>query len=625
MPDAQKQYLVAIIILLSATAIAGCGGSQTPTAEPSRRRPDGIKASEPTASLPPTFYHDICPIMYGHCAACHRPEGSGPFSLLSYKDVKGRSAQIVKVTKSRFMPPWLAIQEEYDFLGDCHLTDRQINTIDRWVASRSVEGNPSDAPPAPNWREGWFLGEPDLVVQMPKPYRLAAGGTDVWRRFVFPVPLKAARYVRAVEIRPGSKRVIHHAIAYLDSTNFSRRLDGKDGQPGYVEMIGSPEVHSPDGHFLSWLPGMIPYVDDPEMSWRLEPGTDLVVESHMLPSGKLEDVQISLGIYFTDRPPSKFPVCLLLHSEAIDIPAGATDFEVGDSYVLPVDAELLGLHPHAHLLAREVEAWATLPNGTKKILLTIPHWDFSWQNAYRFKNPVALPAGTKLSMRIRFDNSEKNIRNPHHPPQRVHFGFHTYDEMAEMTVQVLPRSAAQARKLAADFQKRELYATIKGDEFRMSFESDNVQLQTHLGRALIVAGREEDAMEHLKKAVELQPDYAPAHYYLGIIHLRLNDSAEEKSELEAAIKADPEFYLAQSELGLWHLEKGNLQTAKKYFIRSLDLHPQDAVARNNLGIVYFQQGEFEEAQKEIRESLRIDPNYGPARDNLRKLEQLREN
>ena len=344
---------------------------------------------------------------------------------------------------------------------------------------------------------------------MPKPYRLAAGGTDVWRRFVIPTPLKAPRYVRAVEIRPGNKRVTHHAIAYLDSTNFSRRLDAEDGQPGYDVMIDSPDVHSPDGHFLNWLPGMVPYVGDPEMAWRLEPGTDFVVESHMLPSGKPEAVQISLGVYFTDQPPSKFPVRLLLHSEAIDIPAGATDFEVADSYVLPVDAELLGLHPHAHLLAKEVEAWAELPGGTRKKLLDIPRWDFSWQNSYRFKHPVALPAGTKLSMRISFDNSEKNIRNPHHPPQRVHFGFHTYDEMAEMTVQVLPRNAAQARKLAANFQKRELFATIKGHEFRMNFESENVSLQTDLGRALIVADREEDALAHINKAIELKPGLCP--------------------------------------------------------------------------------------------------------------------
>jgi tetratricopeptide (TPR) repeat protein len=428
-----------------------------------------------------------------------------------------------------------------------------------------------------------------------------------------------------VEIRPGNKRIVHHAIVHVESTSSSRGLDFKDGQPGYDGMVVSPAVHSPDGHFLSWLPGLIPFSEDPEMSWRLDPGTEFVVETHMLPSGKPEAIQISVGIYFADAPPKKFPVPLLLHSEEIDIPAGEPNYEVVDSYTLPIAVELLGMNPHAHLLGKEFEVWATLPDGTKNNLLSIPHWDFAWQNAYRFKRPVAVPAGTTLSMRIRFDNSENNIRNPHHPPQRVHFGFQSYDEMAQLTFQVLPRDAAQARKLAADFQKRELASMIKGYEYRLKFDSDDARLQTDLGGALLAAGREEDALEHLQKGVQLQPHYAPAHYNLGLVHTKLNKLFEAKSEFEAAIRDDPEYYLAQSDLGLWHLQKGNLVTAKKYFIRSLKIHPQDAVTHNNLGIVLFEQGNLEEAGQQIREALRVDPNYGPARDNLRKLEAIRSN
>jgi thioredoxin-like negative regulator of GroEL len=458
---------------------------------------------------------------------------------------------------------------------------------------------------------------------MPKPYHLSPEGTDVWRRFVIPVPLTEQRYVRAVELRPGSKRIVHHAIAYIDSTDSSRRLEPKDGEPGYDGMVGT-DAHSPDGHFLSWLPGMIPYSEDPEMAWRLEPGTDFVVETHMLPSGKPEAVQISVGLYFTNQLPSKHPVRLLLHSEEIDIPAGATDVAVADSYVLPVEVQLLGMHPHAHLLGKQVEAWATFPDNTKKTLLDIPHWDFAWQNSYRLKKPATLPAGTRLSMRVGFDNSADNVRNPHHPPQRVHFGFHSYDEMAQMTIQVLPRNAADARELAADFRKRELFATIKGDIFRLKFDADDERLQTDLGQDLFAVGRRQEAMEHLQEALKLNPKSAKAHYCLGAIYYRANDLNAAKSEYEAAVKADPDFYLAQAELGLWHLQQGDLERAKEHLTRSLKTHPQDAVTRNNLAIIYFQEGSIEAAHQQIVEALRIDPNYGPARDNLKKLEAVRQ-
>ncbi len=608
----------ALALLLSLSSLAGCKESGSAGGDPAAKPPNARQAS----AAPPTFHRDIAPIVFDHCAACHRPQGSGPFSLLSYSDVKNRGPQIAKVTKSRFMPPWLAKPGEYELLGDCHLTDRQIETIVQWVAGGMVEGNPADAPPTPTWREDRYLGQPDLVVTMPKPYRLAADGSDVWRRFVIPVPLKQARYVRAVEIRPGSKRVIHHALAYLDSTDFSRGLAGKDGEPGYEGTISAPEVHSPDGHLINWLPGMVPFIDDPKMAWRLEPGTDFVVEVHMLPSGKPEDVQISLGIYFTDEPPTKFPQLFLLHSEAIDIPPGDKDFAVTDSYVLPVAADLLGLHPHAHLLGRDVTVWAELPAGTKKSLLEIPRWDFSWQSAYRFKKPVPLPAGTKVSMRVSFDNSADNVRNPHNPPQRVHFGYHTYDEMAEVTVQVLPHDEEQSGLLLADFRKRDLYSAIKGHEFRLKFESDNVRLQTDLGVDLYVVGRQDEALEHLRKAVALDPKSAYAHYHLGLIYYKLGQGLKSKQEYEAAIAADPSYYLALGDMGAWHLQRGNLPEAESFYLRSLEQHPDDAVVHNGLGTVYFREGRHAEALKEIREALRINPSYAPARENLDKLKAL---
>jgi Flp pilus assembly protein TadD len=622
--------VVAGCLLVASVVAIGCGAPYAASAPGSERVEPRSTASTPQTQalnpLPePTFHRNIAPIIFGHCAACHRPEGSGPFSLLTYSDVKNRSQQIAKVTKIRFMPPWLPKDEGIEFIGDCHLTDPQIETIQRWVVGGAVEGNPSESPQPPKWPAGWLLGEPDLVVTMPRPYHLAASGSDTWRQFIIPIPGNEPRYVRAVEIHPGNKRIVHHATVHIDTTNSSRGLDGKDGEPGYEGMVASTEVHSPDGHFLSWLPGMIPFAEDPEMAWRLEPGTEFVVETHMLPSGKPELVQVSIGIYFTDEPPKKFPVQILLHSEEIDIPAVSTDFEATDSYVLPVDLEVLGMHPHAHLLGKQVDAWATLPDGSKKPLLTIPHWDFAWQNAYRFKQPVALSAGTKLSMRIRYDNSAANGRNPHQPPERVHYGFRSQDEMAQVTFQVLPKSAALARKLAADFRTHDFQTTIRGCEYRVKFDDKNPRLRVDLGRSLAVAGRPNDALDQLQEAVKLDPNDARAHYYLGVVHYQLNDSKEAKAEFEAAIRVDPEFYLAHGDLGLWHLEQGNIQQAKKCLLRSLELHPHDAVAHNSLGTVYFRLGKAAEAESELRQALKIDPNYKPAKENLQKIEAMGRN
>ncbi len=575
----------------------------------------GAKGSEAA----PTIHRNIAPIVLDHCAACHHPGGSGPFSLLTYEDVKGRAPQIAKVTASRYMPPWLPEPGDYPLAGDCHLSFEQIGAIQLWVAAGCVAGDPADSPPPPKWHEGWQLGQPDLVVEMPQTYTLPPEGTDVWRKFIIPVPLAAPRYVRAVELRPGNKRIVHHAIAYLDSTGFSRRQAAKQGEQSYDGMVSSPEVHSPPGHFLSWLPGMIPFAEDPAMSWLLEPGTDLVVETHMLPSGKPEPVRIAIGLYFTDQPPTKFPVELLLHSNTLDIPAGAKDYEAADSYELPQDIELLGLYPHAHFLARQFEAWATLPGGAKERLLSIPHWDFNWQNSYRFAQPISLPRGTIVSMRFRYDNSADNPRNPRHPPVRVQFGYHSYDEMCQLSLQVLPRDAVASHKLEVQYRQHQLASQIVGYQFWLKFHPDDAATYTQLGKDQFLVGQKAKGLANLRTAVELDPANAEAYYHLGRFAFELHDFADARAQYEAAIQADPNYYLALAELGLWHMQKGNLDEARDLLQRSLKLHPLDAVAANNLGIVLFQQNDRDGAVRQFQTALRIDPNYAPALDNLRKL------
>jgi hypothetical protein len=205
------------------------------------------------------------------------------------------------------------------------------------------------------------MGPPDLIVRIPKPYRLAAGGTDVFRNFILPLDLLETKYVRAVEMRPGNKRVVHHANMLIDRRQSLRKREEEDGQPGFTGILSTAEARSdtfdPDSHFLFWKPGTVVQAEPEDMSWQLDPGTDLVLNMHLRPSGKEEMIQPEIGFYFTSHAPRRRPMLVQLEDDgSIDIPAGAKDFTVEDHLSLPLDVEVLAIYPHAHYLGRQVEA-----------------------------------------------------------------------------------------------------------------------------------------------------------------------------------------------------------------------------------------------------------------------------
>src|SRR5262245_12452938 len=256
---------------------------------------DAVAQAAPRS--PVTFARDIAPIIFQNCGICHHPGGPAPFSLLTYSDARQHAQQIAAATKSRYMPPWKSEPGLVEFVGQRHLTSEEVRTIERWVAEGTPEGE--SALPAPQWTEGWQLGTPDLIVSLPQPYTLPAEGVDVSRVFVLPVPLSAMRYVKGLEFRPGNPRVVHHANIRIDRTQASRRLDQGDAAPGYDGLILRSATF-PDGYFLGWTPGQISPLLPKGMSWRIDAGSDLVVEIHMQPGGKPEVVNPSIGLYFTD-------------------------------------------------------------------------------------------------------------------------------------------------------------------------------------------------------------------------------------------------------------------------------------------------------------------------------------
>ena len=250
-----------------------------------------------------TFDRDIAPVIYQNCASCHRPGESGPFPLLTYHDVKNHANQIVAVTRTHYMPPWLPEPRGLKLQQERRLSDAQIALIQKWVEQGKVEGNPRDLPPKPHFVEGWQLGTPDLIVTAARPYTVPAGGGDSYWNFILPIPVDTVRWVRAVEIRTNNQRLIHHANVIIDRYRSSRSREAEPGAGfGGMELEIDSEHFEPDSHFLFLKPGTVvtPFPDG--MALQLNPGTDFVLNVHLQPSGKAEVIQPSIGIYFTDQP-----------------------------------------------------------------------------------------------------------------------------------------------------------------------------------------------------------------------------------------------------------------------------------------------------------------------------------
>jgi hypothetical protein len=379
------------------------------------------------AAAAPTFNKDIAPILYENCATCHRPGEVAPFSLLTYQDAAKRAGLIATVTKKRYMPPWKPEPGYGSFDHTRRLTDEQIARIQEWAATGAQEGDAADQPVVPTFPTGWQAGEPDQVLQMSAPYTLTADGPDRFRCFVLPIKLDRQSYVSGAEFRPGNPRVVHHALIFLDSSGTARRLAAASGGAGYP-CFGGPGF-SGAGLVMGWAPGYTPLPPEPALSQPVRPGTDVVIQIHYHPSGKPEQDQSSIGLRFSG-PPSKGRALLPVMNRYLDIPAGESHYVVKGSVIVPLDAELWGITPHAHYLATDMKVNARLPDGSVTPLIWIKDWDFNWQGQYRYQKPIHLPKGTKVELEFTYDNSTANPHNPSRPPVRVRFGEQTKDEMA---------------------------------------------------------------------------------------------------------------------------------------------------------------------------------------------------
>jgi tetratricopeptide (TPR) repeat protein len=530
---------------------------------------------------PPSFARDIAPLIHERCASCHRANGPAPFSLWSYDEVRQRASQIAAVTRRRYMPPWKADSPPRPFVGQKPLTDDDITTIQRWVDAGAPRGEGPDLPSPPASNDTWQLGTPDLVVTLSEAYTLPAGGSDVFRIFAIRLPVTTTRFITGLEFRPGNARVVHHANIRLDPTDASRRLDDRDPAPGYDGLMARSAVY-PDGHFLGWTPGQIAPLVPGTMAWTLEPGTDLVVQLHMQPSGTTENVQPSIGLFFTDERPTQRPTILRLGSQGIDIAPGEGEYAVEDAYVLPVDVDLHALQPHAHYRLRRLVGAATLPDGTSVPLIQIKDWDFRWQHVYRYVEPITLPKGTRVSMHYVYDNSAANPRNPQQPPQRVYWGQRSFDEMGDLWFQFVARNDADRLRLTREIERKMTAEDIIGYETMLRSNPNDAELHDDVALLYLSLGAAQDAVRHFRASTALKPQNAAAHFNVA-------------TALSVA---------------------GSYDEAIKEYERALAINPGYASAHNNLGTVLAATGRRAEAIPHFRDAVRLDGRNVQAQRNL---------
>jgi len=567
-------------------------------------QPTGAHAAQTQESAP--TWVEVAPVIHEACTPCHRPGGPGPFSLATYREVRQRARQIMQVTRSRFMPPWKVDPAIGHFADQRPLSDRELDRLEAWATAGTPEGDPAAAPRAPGFADGWLLGTPDLIVTLSEPFVLSADPTDAFRIFALPVPIHERRYVRGIEFHPGNARVVHHANIRVDRTDTSRRLDAADPLPGYDGLMPRTAEY-PDGHFLGWTPGQVAPLVSPDLAWTLEPGSDLVVQLHMQPSGAVEEVRPSIGLYFSDTPPTRTPTILRLGSQGIDIAPGHTAYTIRDSYTLPVDADILAIQPHAHYRATEIIGEATFPDGRTQRVMHITDWDFRWQHVYRLRTPLSLPRGTRLSMAFTYNNSADNPRNPDLTPTRVLWGQRSRDEMGDLWFQLIAHSDADRSRLTGEITSKMVAEDIIGYETMLTVTPDDVELHDDVAVLYLGMGKPLDAVRHFKASADRRPQAAPAHYNLGTALSMAGQMDEAVRELERAVALDPGYGVAYANLGSVLLQQGRVPQAIARLEMAVSLSPGNVEALNSLSAAYAVSGDTARALDAIDRALRLQP------------------
>jgi thiol-disulfide isomerase/thioredoxin len=388
------------------------GGSRVAVAE---TETDGclLDRSRPASVKPEvTFARHVAPILQQRCQSCHRAGQSAPFALQTYDDAAKHGAMIREVTAQRRMPPWHADPRFGRFGNERRLTKDEINTLTAWVDGGMPRGDDRDLPKAIDWPSGWVHGKPDLVFTMPEEFAVPADGVLPYKNWIIETNFKEDRWVRVAEGRPGAPSVVHHIVVYIL----------KEGQRGPVGADGGLSI------LVGWAPGDLGLVCPPDTALRVPKGARLRFEMHYTPNGKAVKDRSSVGITFADKPP-KFEMLLNEFANmGFEVPPNHPHHPAEATMRFRADARILSVTPHMHWRGKDYRYEVIYPDGKRETLLSVPRWDFNWQNVYRFKEPLKVPKGAKLHAVAHWDNSANNPLNPD-PKQSVRFGLQSWEEM----------------------------------------------------------------------------------------------------------------------------------------------------------------------------------------------------
>jgi len=385
-----------------------------------------------------TFNKQVLPVLQKRCQECHRPGESAPFSMLTYKDTRPWAKAMKEAVLTKKMPPWFADPAYGHFSNDRRLSGEEIRTLVSWADQGAIEGDAKDAPPPLQFTEGWTIGKPDIVYEMPIEYKVPAAGTIEYTYFLLPKAFTEDKWIEKIEVRPGSRSVVHHVVMVArppGSTWLEEMKPGVAWVPPHDSEI-KRQTDSGEGEFLLgdiemisvYVPGGVAYQTAPGQARFVKAGTDLIFQMHYTAKGKETTDRSKVGIIFAKQPPRERVVNTFIMNDRFRIPPGAPDQVVDARVTLHHDATLLNFFPHMHVRGKSFEYRVTYPNGKSETLFSMPKYDFNWQITYQLAKPLDLPKGTVITAVAHYDNSANNPYNPD-PTKEVFWGDQTWDEM----------------------------------------------------------------------------------------------------------------------------------------------------------------------------------------------------
>jgi hypothetical protein len=378
----------------------------------------------------PTFSKEVSRIMQAKCGQCHREGDIAPFSVATYDVVSAWAEDIRRVINDRIMPPWKPVAGHGEFRDSYALSDEEKQAILDWIDAGTPEGDPADMPQAPENKGEWPLGDPDQVIEMAQEYT-PARGSDVYRCFVMPADFDDRQYLTAIDVLPGNRKIVHHVLLFADTTGTAQQMDGQDGEPGYSCFGGPGFALTLNGSLGGWAPGQRPRFLPDGIGIEVAKGARIVMQVHYFPSARTGPDKTRIGLYYSKQDVKQRLFMIPIVNTKFKIPANESRYEVKASLpVLPfMDAQVIWVYPHMHLLGREINLEVTDSAGETRPMIYENDWNFNWQGAYTYVEPLKVKSGSTVKLTCTFDNSEGNPRNPNNPIVPVGWGEKTTDEM----------------------------------------------------------------------------------------------------------------------------------------------------------------------------------------------------